>query len=245
MRDTQKASLTTVKHPTQAPSRYRKRLLTVLTGFVLLFLLLDRTPLLLAGHDITASFLVASAVVVVAAVGLDMLLFGRTLPSAWRNLGFGPPEARTLIVTTLIGVLMMAFFPVFSLVTGASFELPEHWFWVLTGLFAIHGIAEEVLFRGFAFHNLRVGRSFGRAALLSLLLFAIAHLYLFTYMPPALALFATFLSLASAYPLAYLFERGNNTIWAPAVLHTQVHAISFFVISKAFVATAAIAWTIL
>src|ERR687894_1584044 len=101
MRDTQKASLTTVKHPTQAPSWYRKRLLTVLTGFVLLFLLLDRTPLLLAGHDITAGFLVASAVVVIAAVGLDMLLFGRTLPSAWRNLGFGPPEGRTLVVTAL------------------------------------------------------------------------------------------------------------------------------------------------
>ena len=80
------------------------------------------------------------------------------------------------------------------------------------------------------------------AALLSLVLFGIAHLYLFAYMPPALALFATFLSLASAYPLAYLFERGNNTIWAPAVLHTQVHAISFFVIPETFAATAAIVW---
>jgi membrane protease YdiL (CAAX protease family) len=114
--------------------------------------------------------------------------------------------------------------------------------WILVGLFALHGIAEEVLFRGFAFHNLRVGRTFARAALLSLLLFAIAHLYLFTYMPPALAMFATFLSLASAYPLAYLFERGNNTIWAPAVLHTQVHAISFFVIPEALVTTTAISW---
>jgi membrane protease YdiL (CAAX protease family) len=242
MRGTQKARMTTINHPTQAPSLYRKRFLTVLSGFVLLFLLLDRAPLLLTGRDITAGFLVASAVAVVAAIGLDMLLFGGTLPSAWRNLGFGPPEGRTLVVTALIGVLMMAFFPAFSWVTGASFELPERWFWVLTGLFAVHGIAEEVLFRGFAFHNLRVGRSFGRAALLSLLLFALAHLYLFTYMPPALALFATFLSLASAYPLAYLFERGNNTIWAPAVLHTQVHAISFFVISDAFVVTTAIAW---
>ncbi len=114
--------------------------------------------------------------------------------------------------------------------------------WVLVGLFGVHGIAEEVLFRGFAFHNLRLGRTFGRAAWLSLLLFAIAHLYLFIYMPPVLALFATFLSLASAYPLAYLFERCNNTIWAPAVLHTQVHAISFFVIPEAIAATAAIAW---
>ena len=112
----------------------------------------------------------------------------------------------------------------------------------MAGLFAIHGIAEKVLFRGFAFHNLRVGRTFGRAPLLSLVLSGIAHLYLFTYMPSALALFATFLSFASAYPLAYLFERGNNTIWAPAVLHTQVHAISFSVIPEALVMTTAIAW---
>lgn len=234
--------MSTVEPPTQAPSLYRKRFSTVLTGFVLLFLLLDRTPLLLADYDLTLGFLVASAILVVAAIGLDMLLFRRTLPSAYHNLGFGRPDVRTLVVTALIGVLIMGFFPVFSQITGASFNLPERWFWVLTGLFALHGVAEEVLFRGFAFHNLRVGRSFRRAGSLSLLLFAIAHLYLFTYMPPALALFATFLSLASAYPLAYLFERCNNTIWAPAVLHTQVHAVSFFVVPEAFIMTTAIAW---
>ena len=244
MRDAKEAAMSTVEHPIQAPPVHRTRFFTVLTGFILLFLLLDRTPLLLAAQDPTVGFLVACVVLVVAAVGLDMLLFRRALTSAWRNLGFGLPEMRTLVVTALIGVLMMGFFPIFSWVTGASFALPDGWLWVLTGLFAIHGIAEEVLFRGFAFHNLRIGRTFGRAALLSLLLFAIAHLYLFTYMPPALALFATFLSLASAYPMAYLFEHGNNTIWAPAVLHTQVHAISFFVISEALVITAAIAWMI-
>jgi membrane protease YdiL (CAAX protease family) len=236
--------MTLVEHPTRATSPYRKSFFTVLIGFVLLFLLLDRTPLLLTSRDPTVGFLVASVALAIAAIGLDMLLFRRTLPSAWRNLGLGRPDARTLVVTTLIGMLTMGFFPIFSWVTGASFALPEGWLWILTGLFAVHGIAEEVLFRGFAFHNLRVGRPFGRAALLSLLLFAIAHLYLFTYMPLALALFATFLSLASAYPLAYLFERSNNTIWAPAVLHTQVHAISFFVVPEAFVTTTAIAWMI-
>jgi membrane protease YdiL (CAAX protease family) len=236
--------MTLVEHPTRATSPYRKSFFTVLTGFVLLFLLLDRTPLLLTSRDPTVGFLVASVALAIAAIGLDMVLFRRTLPSAWRNLGLGRPDARTLVVTTLIGMLTMGFFPIFSWVTGASFALPEGWLWILTGLFAVHGIAEEVLFRGFAFHNLRVGRPFGRAALLSLLLFAIAHLYLFTYMPLALALFATFLSLASAYPLAYLFERSNNTIWAPAVLHTQVHAISFFVVPEAFVTTTAIAWMI-
>ena len=119
--------MTTVEQPTRATSQYRKSFFAILIGFVLLFLLLDRTPLLVASQDPTVGFLVASAVLVIAAIGLDMLLFRRTLPSAWRNLGLGRPEARTLVVTTLIGVLMMGFFPVFSWVTGASIVLPEYW----------------------------------------------------------------------------------------------------------------------
>jgi antibiotic biosynthesis monooxygenase (ABM) superfamily enzyme len=107
--------------PTQTPPQYRKKFVTVLTGFVILFVFLDQTPSLLAGYDLTAGFLLASAVLVAAAVGADMLLFGRALPAAWRNLGFGRPEPRTLLVTTLIGVLVMGFFPIFSWVTGASF----------------------------------------------------------------------------------------------------------------------------
>jgi membrane protease YdiL (CAAX protease family) len=237
--------MTTVRLPVQAPPEHRKRFFTVLVGFVLLFILLDRMVSLLAGYDPTTIFLVASSVLVATTLGINMMLFGHTLPSAWRSLGFGRPNARTLCVTVLIGTLLMGYFPIFSWVTEASFTLPDHWPWVLTGLFILHGIAEEVLFRGFAFHSLRAGRTFGRAALLSMLLFAVAHLYLFTYMPVALAVFATVLSLASAYPLAYLFERGNNTIWAPAVLHTQVHAISFFVASEAFLTIAAIAWMLI
>jgi membrane protease YdiL (CAAX protease family) len=236
--------MTTLGRSSQSASPYQKRFLTILIGFVILFVLLARTPSLLAGYDRRVGLLVSSVALVIAAVGLDALFFGRTLQSAWRNLGFGRPQARTLLVSILIGVLMMEFFPIFSWVTGASLALPDRWPWVLTGLFALHGVGEEVLFRGFVFHNLRAGRTFERAALLSLLLFAVAHLYLFTYMSPALALPATVLSLASAYPLTYLFERGNNTIWAPAVLHAQVHAISFFVVSEAFLTTAAVAWMV-
>jgi hypothetical protein len=47
-------------------------------------------------------------------------------------------------------------------------------------------------------------------------------------MPVLLALFSTILSLASAFPFAYLFERGNNTIWAPALFHTMGTRSQFF-----------------
>lgn len=61
-------------------------------------------------------------------------------------------------------------------------------------------------------------------------------------MPAPLALFGTVLALASAYPFAYLFERGNNTIWAPALLHTSIHAVSFFDISESHVMMAGVVW---
>ena len=74
--------MTAVGHPTQTPPQNRKKFVTVLTGFVILFVLLDQTPSLLASYDLTAGFLLASVVLVVAAVGSDMLLFGRALPSS-------------------------------------------------------------------------------------------------------------------------------------------------------------------
>lgn len=58
-----------------------------------------------------------------------------------------------------------------------------------------------------------------------MLFFVGAHLYLFKYMSAPIAFASTLLSVATAYPLAWLFEKGGNTVWAPALLHTTVHAI--------------------
>jgi membrane protease YdiL (CAAX protease family) len=44
-------------------------------------------------------------------------------------------------------------------------------------------VAEEVLFRGYLFGHLRRGRSFWRAAVLSMLPFVCVHLLLFFTMP--------------------------------------------------------------
>ena len=173
---------------------------------------------------------------------LGILLFKHQLPAAVRFLGFGHPDKRTLIVTGVVSGLTLVFFPVFSGLTGASVSIPDNWLWKLSGIVAMHGIAEEVLFRGFVFHHLRQYSTFKRATFLSILIFALAHVYLFTYMPVPLALFGTILSLATAFPFAYVFERGNNTIWAPALLHTLVHAVSFFDISEPHAMNAGLAW---
>ena len=57
------------------------------------------------------------------------------------------------------------------------------WISLLPGLFAQAGIAEEVLFRGYLFGHVRVGRTFWRAAAVSMLPFVSVHLILFFSMP--------------------------------------------------------------
>jgi membrane protease YdiL (CAAX protease family) len=62
------------------------------------------------------------------------------------------------------------------------------WISLLPGLFAQAGIAEEVLFRGYLFGHIRVGRTFWRAAAVSMLPFVTVHLVLFFSMPWSIAL---------------------------------------------------------
>ena len=98
------------------------------------------------------------------------------------------------------------------------------WLWLLPGLFAQGGVAEEVLFRGYLFGRLRRGRSFWRATGLSMLPFVGVHLLLFFTMPWHIAMAALLLSVVLSIPLTYLFELGGATIWAPAILHFVVQS---------------------
>ena len=98
------------------------------------------------------------------------------------------------------------------------------WISLLPGLFAQAGIAEEVLFRGYLFGHIRVGRTFWRAAAVSMLPFVTVHLVLFFSMPWSIALASVLLAIVISFPLAHLFELGGDTIWAPAFLHFVIQA---------------------
>ncbi len=100
--------------------------------------------------------------------------------------------------------------------------MDAHWLERLPGLFAQAGIAEEVLFRGYLFGHLRRGRSFWRAATISMIPFVVVHLLMFLTMPWPVAVASLFLAVVISFPMAHLFELGNMTIWAPALLHFVV-----------------------
>jgi hypothetical protein len=57
-----------------------------------------------------------------------------------------------------------------------------------------------------------------------------------------LALASISLAIASSLPLAYLFDCGHRTIWAPALLHFTMHAIKLVNIPEVFYTPAALAW---
>lgn len=175
------------------------------------------------------------AIVIVAATAAAAVLLPleRGVPKReqLRGLGLGKPSPRALAVTIGIGALMLGFYPIFAALTDASISLRRGWYLLLPGLFAQAGIAEEVLFRGYLFGQLRRRRTFWRAAWLSLPAFAIAHVALFFMMEPVLAAVATLLSIAVSLPLARLFDLGGSTIWAPALLHFVIQAAPKIVVA--------------
>jgi membrane protease YdiL (CAAX protease family) len=125
----------------------------------------------------------------------------------------------------LIALFLLASLPSLGRLTGASLSLRPDWWWLVPGLFAQHGLAEETLFRGYAFRHLRESHGFWSAASLSLVPFAAIHLLLLAVLPLPVALTSLLVAVAFAFPAAHLFEAGRATIWAPAIIHFAAHLI--------------------
>ncbi len=102
--------------------------------------------------------------------------------------------------------------------------------WLLIGIFAFHGLAEELVWRGFAFRRLREGRSFRSALGWTMPLIAITHLPIVFTLGPVIGLTAMLIAAVTSIPFGYLYESGRHTIWAPALLHTAIDAFKLVII---------------
>jgi membrane protease YdiL (CAAX protease family) len=184
--------------------------------------------------DQTWAALIVTAIMVLVAVLFERQAFKKDATQGLRALGYGRSNPRAILMAAVIGFSMLAFFPIFSLVTGAQITLKADWLWILVGAIALNGIGEETLFRGYVFGGLRreAGLSFRQAGFISMAIFAAVHLLLFVGNPFFVGFLGTLIAVAAAFPMAYLFERGNNTIWVPVVLHVATHAIRLVDISE-------------
>jgi membrane protease YdiL (CAAX protease family) len=218
----------------------------VLAGFIPMYLVLQLGLSMLLPRLGSPWHMVIPAVAMLGlALGFEMLFFKRQPLQALRQLGYGFPRGRAVVVALILSGLMLLFFPILSLVTGARLSLNQDWLLTLAGIIVLNGLAEETLFRGYVFGNLRQGSSFLRAGFISLLLFAAVHLYLFIGNPWIIGLVGTLVAVASAFPIAYLFERGNSTIWAPVILHITTASIRLVTIPEGLYMPAAGAWLVL
>ena len=71
------------------------------------------------------------------------------------------------------------------------------------------------------------------------------HLVLFATNPPLVATLALIVAVVAAFPLAFLYERAGNTIWAVVVLHVGAHFFRLVEIPEAQYMTVALTWLVL
>jgi len=92
------------------------------------------------------------------------LVFGEAFRRAAAALGLGRPTAVSLWVALGIGTALLLTIPLFAMATDQRPAMYPGWPALLPGLFAQGGVAEETVFRGYLFGNLRRTHSFWKAA---------------------------------------------------------------------------------
>jgi membrane protease YdiL (CAAX protease family) len=223
-----------VTDPPPAPVRSTVAWPRFLLGFAVLLTVLLGTSQV----DGTGRFgLAILAVVLLAGIGVERWLFGNRPREALRLLGFGRPGGRALLVAGVVGALVQMVFPLTSALTGTTLTLRPDWPWLLVGIFAFHGLAEELVWRGYSYRRLRVGRSFPAAVLWTMPLVAVAHVPIVISSGPLIGAAALIVAAVTSVPLAYLFDMGRSTIWAPAVVHTAIDSFKLVVVPAAAATT--------
>jgi membrane protease YdiL (CAAX protease family) len=215
-----------------------------MVGFLILFLIYRTILLLSTSLDWTVTMLMVCLVMVMGSILTRKWIAKETWKQAVQQVGLGIPRWGAVLISLLVSVSLLFFFPIYSSQIHTSLPLNPRWPWMLLGVITGVGITEEILFRGFAFHFLNERWNFWKAATISMVLFALMHLLLLFWLPLVVAIAAIILSIIASFPMAYLFNKGNQTIWAGAILHSAALATSLFVIPEAVSVSLSLVWII-
>lgn len=211
-------------------------------GFVVLWLVLDQSAQALQSFRGEAGVAVA-AITLAAAFALEWGYAKAPPQEAYRALGLDTPAVSGAVTALVLSAALLTFFPIYGAVTGTTIAIRSGWPWMIVGIFAQAGIAEETVFRGFLFGHLREGRSFWRAAAIATIPFFAVHLVLFATMSFPIALVSTVLALAISFPLAHLYEISGRSIWPPALVHFVIQgAIKIVDVPEAGLMSMAVYW---
>ncbi len=198
--------------------------LRFLAGFAVLY----GTLAGLAEIDATGRFgLPILAAVLLVALVVERVLYDTRPSVALRALGFGRPGVRALLLALAVSVPVLV---VPAVVAGVTPVLRPGWPWLLVGIFAFHGLAEELVWRGYAYRRLRADRTFGRAVVASMPLVVAAHVPIVFGSGLAVGGAAMVVAASTTVAFAHLWEMGRGTIWAPALLHTAIDSFKLVVL---------------
>jgi len=138
------------------------------------------------------------------------------------SLGLGRPTLKGLAVGALTATIVAATLPTYAHIAGIDLTVRPRWPILLLGLFAYHGVAEEIAWRGYVFAHLREGSRFRTAVLRTMPLLALTHVPVLVEGGIAVGLAAVAIAAATCVPLAHLYELGGRTIWPAALVHTGI-----------------------
>jgi membrane protease YdiL (CAAX protease family) len=192
------------------------------------------------GSDRGQAGLAVGGLVVATTLLFERWRLGVPFASSVRR--FGRPTLRGLVAALGVAALLGLVVPVYALATGSAVTMYPGWMALIPGLFVQAGVAEETLFRGYLFGHLRRGRTFWRAVVLAAGPFVLVHLVLFARLPWAVATASVLLAAIVPVPLAFAYELGGRTIWAPAVLHFAFQGIVKVVRVEGSAVTFALVW---
>ncbi len=167
---------------------------------------------------------VAGSVVVVG----ERTVFGtrrRDLPSA---LGLGRPHWPAVGVAGAVGALVFVTYLTGAAALGVDLHLRSNWPVVLVSSMLFHGLAEELVWRGFVFAHLRRITTFRRAVWGSVPLIALTHVSIIAGNGLVVGGLAVVSAAVTCLPMAHLWARGGRTIWAPATLHGLIGTWQLF-----------------
>jgi membrane protease YdiL (CAAX protease family) len=168
--------------------------------------------------------LIATLVMIALAAGVEVALLGRPREQLTVRLGLGRPAARSMTAAAVVSLIVVAALPVYAHLSGEALALRPGWPWLVAGLLAYHGIAEEVCWRGYAFGHLRNGRTFRSAVVATMPLIALTHVPIVLESGLAVGLVAVVVAAVTCIPLAHLYVLGNTTIWPAALVHAAIDA---------------------
>ena len=193
--------------------------------FILAFLVMHFTGLLVKDLPYISNAVIVFALVLSTVLLISRVFYASDVESTFSEIGFRKAGLQEILPGIIISVVLLFMYPLLGYLLGTEIRMTNNWQLNMIGLLLTGGLAEEILFRGFLFRRLRLQMGFKKAAFISTIVFAMAHLLLFIYLNWTVALLSTLLAAGLSLPFAYLFERGGNALWSPALVHATIRTV--------------------